>query len=156
MHTNTASCSQHAAFKAHTPHAAVCKCAARRLYCARQHHLQQRCLRPFHSQTSRARLYDRKISSLVFAGTLESGNCALVVGATGGVGQVLTGKLLDRGFKVKALSRNPEKASSLFGSAQNLELVQGDCRGGGELQKIFAGVDVVVCVLGTTAFPSAR
>ncbi|KAA6429530.1 MAG: hypothetical protein FRX49_00922 [Trebouxia sp. A1-2] len=86
----------------------------------------------------------------------ESGNCALVVGATGGVGQVLTGKLLDRGFKVKALSRNPEKASSLFGSAQNLELVQGDCRGGGELQKIFAGVDVVVCVLGTTAFPSAR
>ena len=25
----------------------------------------------------------------------DSGNCALVVGATGGVGQVLTGKLLD-------------------------------------------------------------
>ncbi len=25
----------------------------------------------------------------------ESGNCALVVGVTGGVGQVLTGKLLD-------------------------------------------------------------
>ncbi|KAL0042235.1 hypothetical protein WJX77_006800 [Trebouxia sp. C0004] len=113
-------------------------------------------MRPFNSQPSCARSHTRKISSLVFACTLESGNCALVVGATGGVGQVLTGKLLDRGYKVKALSRNPEKANSLFGSAPNLELVQGDCREGGELQKIFAGVDVVVCVLGTTAFPSAR
>ncbi|KAL0049990.1 hypothetical protein WJX82_002194 [Trebouxia sp. C0006] len=113
-------------------------------------------MRPFHSQPSHARSSDRKISSRVFAGTMDSGNCALVVGATGGVGQVLTGKLLDRGCKVKALSRNPAKARSLFGSAQNLELVQGDCREGGDLQKIFAGVDVVVCVLGTTAFPSAR
>lgn len=154
MNTNSASCSQHAAFKAHIPHAAVCKCAASRLSCARLHYLQQD--RIFHSQPSRVKSHSRKISSLVFAGTLDTGDCALVVGATGGVGQVLTGKLLDRGYKVKALSRNPEKASSLFGSAQNLELVQGDCREGNDLQKIFAGVDVVVCVLGTTAFPSAR
>jgi len=30
--------------------------------------------------------------------------------------------LVQRGYKVKALSRNPEKASSLFGNAQNLEV----------------------------------
>jgi uncharacterized protein YbjT (DUF2867 family) len=30
--------------------------------------------------------------------------------------------LVQRGYKVKALSRNPEKASSLFGAAQNLEV----------------------------------
>ena len=92
---------------------------------------------------------------------------------------------LQRGYKVKALSRSSEKARSLFGAAQNLEvefanmcvcvceahapttspveqrlvclqLVQGDCREAGDLQKIFDGVDAVVCVLGTTAFPSAR
>lgn len=90
------------------------------------------------------------------AGTLEPGNRTLVVGATGGVGQVLTGKLLDRGFKVRALSRNPEKARELFGTAKNLELVQGDCREASQLQKVFDGVDAVICVLGTTAFPSAR
>lgn len=90
---------------------------------------------------------------------------------------------MQRGYKVKALSRSSEKARSLFGDAQNLEvripelcvceahipvtppveqlliplqLVQGDCREAGDLQKIFDGVDAIVCVLGTTAFPSAR
>lgn len=81
----------------------------------------------------------------------DTGKCALVVGATGGVGQVLTGKLLEvsaarnlllglasgdrlilfhmlllpvqRGYKVKALSRSSEKARSLFGDAQNLEVM---------------------------------
>lgn len=105
------------------------------------------------TSTRAARKHARIIT---VAGTLDSGDCALVVGATGGVGQVLTGKLLDRGYKVKALSRNPDKARSLFGDAKNLQLVQGDCRETRQLQNVFDGVDAVICVLGTTAFPSAR
>ena len=36
------------------------------------------------------------------------------------------------------------------------QLVQGDCRESTQLQKVFDGVDAVICILGTTAFPSAR
>ena len=38
----------------------------------------------------------------------------------------------------------------------SLQLVRGDCRETGQLQNVFDGVDAVICVLGTTAFPSAR
>ena len=34
--------------------------------------------------------------------------------------------------------------------------MQGDCRDSSQLQKVFDGVDAVICVLGTSAFPSAR
>lgn len=36
------------------------------------------------------------------------------------------------------------------------QLVQGDCRESSQLEKVFDGVDAVICILGTTAFPSAR
>lgn len=79
-----------------------------------------------------------------------------MVGATGGVGQLLTAKLLERGYTVRALCRDVDKASSVLGSAEGLELVLGDCRDASSLKGIAKDVDAVVCCTGTTAFPSAR
>lgn len=89
--------------------------------------------------------------------TVEPGALVFVAGASGGVGQLVTAKLLERGYRVRALTRSAEKAKSLAGgdSAQ-LELVEGDCRSAEALQGMIQGVDAVCCCTGTTAFPSKR
>ncbi len=134
MHTHAGPCSQHAAFKAHTPHAAVCRCATSRLPSAKVYHRQQNSIHLSARHPSIAHARRRHLHTFVVAGNLvgllitslfllmfgavlhaqargmfwldhtqcvlqESGDCTLVVGATGGVGQVLTGKLLDVGAK---------------------------------------------------------
>lgn len=48
----------------------------------------------------------------------------LVVGATGGVGKRVVKRLVDRGYQVRALVRNVEKAQEMLGN--NLELIAGD------------------------------
>ena len=48
----------------------------------------------------------------------------LVVGATGGVGQLVVAKLLAQQYRVRILTRNPSKAQQLF--AQQVEIYQGD------------------------------
>ena len=58
----------------------------------------------------------------------DTGATVLVLGATGGVGQIVTAKLLERGYKVRALVRNVAKAQSTLGSPPGVEYVQGDCR----------------------------
>ncbi|KAL3162977.1 hypothetical protein ABBQ32_009409 [Trebouxia sp. C0010 RCD-2024] len=156
MRTLNAASTHHVAFSSRASRLTSCSCLTSRVTGSRLpaslHSSGNRFLR--RRMGSHAKHRQHRVSTV--AGTLEPGKCTLVVGATGGVGQVLTGKLLDRGFKVKALSRNPEKARELFGGAKNLELVQGDCREASQLQKVFDGVDAVICVLGTSAFPSAR
>ncbi|KAI8469340.1 MAG: hypothetical protein J3K34DRAFT_513480 [Monoraphidium minutum] len=88
--------------------------------------------------------------------TTEPGSTVLVAGATGGVGQLVTAKLLDRGFKVRALTRKAERARELFGDHPNLQPAVGDCRDVASLEAAVAGVDAVCCCTGTTAFPSKR
>ena len=51
----------------------------------------------------------------------------LVAGATGGTGQRIVGKLLNKGMPVRALARNLDKAQALF-PEEDFELVQGDTR----------------------------
>lgn len=83
----------------------------------------------------------------------------MVVGGTGGVGQLVVAKLLDRGVKIRALIRDPKKAESLFGKqdTNKLEILTGDTRHPEELNSsIFEGVTHVICCTGTTAFPSNR
>ena len=82
----------------------------------------------------------------------------LVVGSTGGVGQLVVAKLLDAGYVVRAVSRNVDAARGLFGSQPNLELRVADLRDTDALDasEICVGVDAVVSCTGTTAFPSAR
>ncbi|MGB7416226.1 MAG: SDR family oxidoreductase [Thermosynechococcaceae cyanobacterium] len=78
----------------------------------------------------------------------------LVAGATGGVGQLTVGQLINRGIPVRALTRNVAKAERLFdGKAQ---AVQGDILNPETLPAAVEGVTHVICCTGTTAFPSQR
>ncbi|KAK9909435.1 hypothetical protein WJX75_002252 [Coccomyxa subellipsoidea] len=90
------------------------------------------------------------------AGVLVPGDLVLVAGATGGVGQILTAKLLERGYKVRALTRSVEKASQLLGEKEGLEIVVADARDPATLPPITEGISAVAAVTGTTAFPSKR
>uniref|UniRef100_A0A0C9S9D8 TSA: Wollemia nobilis Ref_Wollemi_Transcript_1135_1515 transcribed RNA sequence n=1 Tax=Wollemia nobilis TaxID=56998 RepID=A0A0C9S9D8_9CONI len=83
----------------------------------------------------------------------------LVVGGTGGVGQLVVARLLDRGIRACVLVRDPKKAESLFGKqdATKLQTFVGDTRQPEELSSsVFEGVTHVICCTGTTAFPSRR
>ncbi|KAK3254195.1 hypothetical protein CYMTET_36585, partial [Cymbomonas tetramitiformis] len=51
-----------------------------------------------------------------------SGSTVLVIGATGGVGQLTTAKLLERGYKVRAFVRDELKAETVLGTAEGLEV----------------------------------
>eukprot|EP00898_Chlorokybus_atmophyticus_P007565 jgi/Chlat1/780/Chrsp104S01251 len=82
----------------------------------------------------------------------------LVAGGTGGVGQLLVAKLLERGYSVRAMVRSIERARALFGEHQKLQLVMGDTRYPEVLSvpSMWDGVGAVICCTGTTAFPSSR
>lgn len=89
----------------------------------------------------------------------SSSKLVLVVGGTGGVGQLVVASLLDRNIRARLLLRNLEKATTLFGEQDEdkLQVVQGDTRNPEDLDpSIFEGVTHVICCTGTTAFPSRR
>ncbi|MBM4185713.1 MAG: SDR family oxidoreductase [Gemmatimonadetes bacterium] len=48
----------------------------------------------------------------------------LIAGATGALGQVIAGKLLERGYRVRGLARNPDRLANLV--ARGLEPARGD------------------------------
>lgn len=88
-----------------------------------------------------------------------SSKLVLVVGGSGGVGQLIVASLLDRNIKSRLLLRDPEKATSLFGKQdeETLQVYKGDTRNLEDLDSsIFEGVTHVICCTGTTAFPSKR
>lgn len=78
----------------------------------------------------------------------------LVAGATGGVGQLVVGQLIEQGIPVRAMTRTPAKAEQLFD--QRAEIVQGDILNPATLPAAVEGVTHVICCTGTTAFPSQR
>lgn len=84
--------------------------------------------------------------------------CVLVVGANGGVGQLVVAALLDRGLPVKAVIRDAEKARSLFGQHDpaKFQMHVGDTRQPETISSVFDGITHVICCTGTTAFPSKR
>ncbi|XP_022728645.1 uncharacterized protein At2g37660, chloroplastic-like [Durio zibethinus] len=89
----------------------------------------------------------------------SSTKLVLVVGASGGVGQLVVASLLNRNIKSRLLLRDPEKATSLFGSQdeEKLKVFKGDTRNPSDLDpSIFEGITHVICCTGTTAFPSKR
>ncbi|KAL3828224.1 hypothetical protein ACJIZ3_017026 [Penstemon smallii] len=91
--------------------------------------------------------------------TPSSSKLVLVIGGTGGVGQLVVASLLSRNIKSRLLLRNPEKASALFGEQdeEKLQVHKGDTRNPEDLDpSIFEGVTHVICCTGTTAFPSKR
>ncbi|CAK7331156.1 unnamed protein product [Dovyalis caffra] len=89
----------------------------------------------------------------------SSSKLVLVVGGTGGVGQLVVASLLNRNIKSRLLLRGPEKAIELFGEQDEemLQVFKGDTRNPEDLDpSLFEGVTHVICCTGTTAFPSKR
>ncbi|KAH9548842.1 hypothetical protein CY35_11G107500 [Sphagnum magellanicum] len=89
----------------------------------------------------------------------KSSKSVLVVGATGGVGQLVVASLMERGHSVRAIIRNPEKGKALFGDQdpQQFQAHIADTRQQEVLApSFFEGVTHVICCTGTTAFPSKR
>jgi uncharacterized protein YbjT (DUF2867 family) len=77
----------------------------------------------------------------------ESGEArmVLVAGATGQTGQLIVGQLLERGYRVRAVSRSLERAAAL---GPEIEAVQGDVTDPGSLDSVVDGVDAVVSAIG--------
>ena len=66
-------------------------------------------------------------------GAVPEGSKVLVVGATGGVGQLVVAKLLEAGYRVRAAGRSAERARETFGDGSpnidgRLEIVSADLR----------------------------
>lgn len=78
----------------------------------------------------------------------------LVAGATGGVGQLTTAKLLEKGFPVRVLTRSAEKAQKMFDN--QVEIAIGDIRQPTTLPSAIQNVTYIICCTGTTAFPSKK
>jgi uncharacterized protein YbjT (DUF2867 family) len=78
----------------------------------------------------------------------------LVVGATGGVGQLTVAKLLAKNYRVRILTRSETKAKRLF--ANQVQISVGDIKDTQSISKAIKSVTDVICCVGTTAFPSSK
>ncbi|ESW06263.1 hypothetical protein PHAVU_010G032900 [Phaseolus vulgaris] len=91
--------------------------------------------------------------------TPSSSKLVLVVGGSGGVGQLVVASLIQQSIKSRLILRNPEKATELFGEQdkEKLQVFKGDTRNQEDLDpSLFEDVTHVICCTGTTAFPSRR
>ncbi len=85
----------------------------------------------------------------------KASNLILVVGATGGVGQLTVARLLETtNFKVRVLTRNSELTKKMFDD--QVEIVVGDIRYPETLSEVMANINYLICCTGTTALPSTR
>lgn len=73
----------------------------------------------------------------------------LVLGATGGTGQLIVTEAIARGYAVTAMVRSPEKAGALRGA----KLIEGDARDADTLRVALRGQDGVISALGTPVSP---
>jgi uncharacterized protein YbjT (DUF2867 family) len=85
---------------------------------------------------------------------MNNTDLVLVAGATGGVGQLVVAKLLEKHVAVRALTRNRDKARQMFGD--RVEVAVGDTLQPDSLIAAVADVTHIICCTGTTAFPSLR
>jgi len=69
---------------------------------------------------------------------------ALIVGATGGVGSETARALLENGWRVRAVHRDPARAQKAFAHLGPVEWVLGDAMNTAQVVAAAAGVDVVV------------
>jgi len=98
----------------------------------------------------------RKDAAFDYAAMAEAkrmGN-VLVIGSTGGVGQLVTAKLLERGFRVSALGRDQSRIQAMFDG--RVPAYTGDLRTSDGLGQAMKDTNVIITCTGTTAFPSAR
>ncbi len=92
------------------------------------------------------------------------GKVALVIGATGGIGNVVTQKLVDEGASVVAFSRNESKLAELSGlHGHALSTVAGDARIADDLasavrhaERTFGGLHIVVHAVGSIVLKNVQ
>ena len=92
---------------------------------------------------------------------LDNSDLILVAGATGGVGQLVVAKLLEKNLSVRALTRNKSRGQrplipteQMFNNKVNIAV--GDLRYPDTLSSAIENVSHIICCTGTTAFPSQR
>ncbi|MGQ4646846.1 NAD(P)H-binding protein [Lyngbya aestuarii] len=86
--------------------------------------------------------------------TARKPELVLVAGATGGVGQLTVATLLEKGYRVRVLTRSAAKVQKMFNN--QVEIAIGDIRYPTTLPSAMENVDYIICCTGTTAFPSTR
>ena len=69
---------------------------------------------------------------------------ALIIGATGGIGNAMSVALLAHGWEIRALSRDPVKAARSFPNLQNIEWITGDALNPDDVTSAAAGSSVIV------------
>lgn len=82
----------------------------------------------------------------------------LIIGGTGGVGQLVTKKLQSRGqYSVRATSRDKQRGEETIAD-EGVDVVELDLVGGSDadLEAALEGVSAVVVSVGTTAFPTMK
>lgn len=77
----------------------------------------------------------------------------LVLGATGGTGKFVVSQLLQLGYKVTVLARNPSKVNITHA---NLKVSQGDVIIPSSLESIMQNQDAVICCLGAPAMKAGN
>lgn len=91
---------------------------------------------------------------------ISIGEKVLVVGGTGGVGQLVTRKLRSRGYDVRVASRDVNRATETIGDdgceVVRLNLVGEEKSSDDEMRAAFEGIHAVVISVGTTAFPTKK
>ena len=85
---------------------------------------------------------------------MKNTDLVLVAGATGGVGQLVVAKLLEKHCVVRALTRNRDKAKQMFDD--RVEVAVGDLLQSDSLIAATSDVTHIICCTGTTAFPSLK
>ncbi|OUU01975.1 MAG: hypothetical protein CBB92_03135 [Flammeovirgaceae bacterium TMED32] len=70
----------------------------------------------------------------------------LVFGANGKLGIHVVNQALDKGYKIKAFVRNPEKYTLTKG--QDIEVVKGDATNITDVKHAIEGADIIVSCLG--------
>ena len=75
----------------------------------------------------------------------------LVTGATGYIGGRLVPRLLDSGFEVRALARNPDKLANVPWR-NRIEVARGDLGDVASLEAAFEGIDVVYYLVHSMGF----
>lgn len=65
-----------------------------------------------------------------------------------------TAKLLEKGYRVRVLTRSATKAEQMF--AKQVEVALGDLLDPATLPTAMADIDALICCTGTTAFPSEK
>lgn len=96
--------------------------------------------------------------SFTLRAAVSSGDACLVIGGTGGVGQLVSNKLSKMGIHVRIASRSAEKAREALGDDKidvvPVDLLAADSTA--RLAQALDGVQGLVISVGTTAFPTLK